>query len=351
MIIALIGDDFIKNELMEKAIREKLGKDKTLDFRYGFVNWPDEPFISGEEVKEYVGREDDVLKVTADAEIVVTQLAPITYRVISSSPKLKIIGCCRGGPVNVNIRAATEKGIPVINTPGRNVVATAEFTVSMILCLLKRILPAHFNLKEGVWRGDFYKFEKCGEEIFGKKVGIVGFGRIGKKVCKILLSLGASVVVYDPYVNEEVIIEAGARPVDLKTLLKESQIVTLHARLTDKNYKLIGEKEISFMQPDSYIINVARGGLLDYDALYSALKNGKLAGAALDTYDPEPPSPDSPLLKLDNVVLTPHIGGSSKKTALNGINMLVEDISRYLQGEIPENCVNPEVFEGNKTGR
>jgi len=343
--VALIGDLFLKNELIKEVIIRYLGKERELEFNCALLNWPEEPFVSGDEVKEYVGSEEEVSRVARNAEIIITQLAPITSRVISACSRLKIIGCCRGGPVNVNVRAATERKIPVMNTPGRNEVAAAEFAVGMILCLLKPILPAHQDLKRGIWRGDFYQYHKCGEEISGKKIGLIGFGKVASRVCKILLAFDARVLVYDPYVEKEKIRGFGAWPTDLETLLKESHLVSLHARLTSETYKLIGEKEISLMRSGAYLVNSARGGLVDYGALYRALKEGRLKGAALDTFDPEPPPPNSPLLKLNNVVLTPHLAGSSRETAHRGIKMLVEDIAKYLRGEIPENCVNPEVFQ------
>jgi len=346
--IAIIGDGFLKNNIVEDALRKKLGKYTDLQFIHGFVNWPEEPFISGEEVQEYVGKEEDVCKVAKDADIIITQLAPITSLVIDNCKKLRLIGCCRGGPVNVNVDAATEKGIPVLNTPGRNATACAEFTIGIILCLLKNIIPAHIDLKKGIWRGDFYQFDKCAEEIAGKNIGIIGFGEVGRKICNILLSFEAKVFVYDPYIKEERIRKCGALPADLKSLLKKSHIVTINARLTSSNYKLIGKKELDLMQPGSYLINSARGKLLDYEALYQALKKGKLAGAALDTFDPEPPSRENSLLKLKNVLLTPHIAGASKDAALRGIKILVDGIDRYLKGEVPENCINPVVFEFKK---
>lgn len=343
--IAIIGDDFIKNNLVESAIKKRWGEGIILKFKHGFVNWPGEPFVSGDEVREYVGKEEYTSKMAKDADVLITQLAPVTSKVISGCRKLKVIGCCRGGPVNVNVDAASKKGIPVLNTPGRNATACAEFTVGMILCLLKNILPAHFSLKKGIWRSDFYRYHRCGGEISGKKVGIIGFGEVGSKICRILLSFGAEVLVYDPYVSKEKIKKAGALAVDFDTLLKKSHIVSIHARLTPDNYRLIGKRELDLMPSGSYLINSARGGLLDYNALYKLLKEGKLRGAALDAYDPEPPPPDSPLLKLDNTIFTPHLAGSSKEAAKRGIIMLVEDINKYFQGKVPKNCINPEVLK------
>lgn len=344
MKVAIIGDLFLKNELIEKILKRYLGGSEDIKFTGLQLNWPRQPLTSNNEVKEYIGSEEEVLRVASDAEILITHLAPVTYRVIYGCPKLKIIGCCRGGAVNVNIRAATQRKIPVLNTPGRNKQAAAEFTLTMILCLLKPIIPAHQALKKGIWRGDFYEYEKCGEELAGKKVGLIGFGLIGKRVCQLLSPFKVEVLVYDPYVEKKEIESFGARAVELETLLRESHIVSLHARLTSKTYRLIGEKEISLMRPEAYLINTARGGLVDYEALYKALKEGRLKGAALDTFDPEPLPSKHPLLSLDNVVLTPHLAGASRETARQGIEMLARGICKFFQGEIPENCVNPEVF-------
>lgn len=346
--IALIGDLFVKNELLKNSLSKHLKFISDLNFSSLSLNWPEEPLNEGKEITEYGGSEEQVKKIAKEAEVLVTQIAPVTANVIRHCPQLKIIGCCRGGPVNINVKAATKRAIPVVNAPGRNAIAVTEFTLGIILAELKNIARSYSDLKRGIWRSSFYSYKRAGEELYGKKIGIIGFGFIGSKLATFLKPLGMQVLVYDPFVPEGKIKKAGVKPVNLNTLLKESDIITLHCRLNSKTRKMIGEKEFKKMKTGAYFINSARGELIDYKALYQALKEKKLAGAALDTFDKEPLSPHSPLLKLNNVTLTPHLAGSSRQTAQRSAEMIAKDISRYFKGKTPLHCINPEVLKMKK---
>lgn len=344
MKVAVFGDKLVKNELYEKALRSNLDFIDNLEIVGKQLDWPNIPLQNSSEVKEFVGSEEEIIPFVKDADIFITNVAPITEKILASSTRLKIIGCSRGGPVNINIAAATRRCIPVLYTPGRNAPVVAEYTVGMILAELFNIARAHASLMQGVWRGDFYIYENTGFELEGKTAGIIGLGAIGKRVAKLLKSFGMKVVAYDPYMPDEVFIECGAKKVSLKTLLQEADIVTIHARQTPETYKMINKQTINLMKPTAYLINTARGGVVDYEALYQALKEKRIAGAALDVFDEEPVPPDSMLFSLDNVTVTPHIGGASKETAYRSADILVREIKKLLLKEPVLYCKNPEVL-------
>ena len=227
-------------------------------------------------------------------------------------------------------------------TPGRNARAVAEFTFGLILSLTRNIVRAHERLRRGIW-SEYH--EMSGPELFEKTIGIIGFGHIGRLVASIARGFGMKILVYDPYVEKSTISALGYKLVELDTLLKESDIITIHARLTRETEKMIGEREFSLMKKTAYIINTSRGRIIDQRALYKALKNRQIAGAALDVFEIEPLPPDDPLLSLENIVLTPHIAGSSTEVADRAAKMISEDLKRILTGGRPKYCINPEVLD------
>jgi D-3-phosphoglycerate dehydrogenase len=270
--------------------------------------------------------------------------------VLEASENLQIIGCCRGGPVNINVAAANQRKIAVVNAPGRNSQTVVEFTLGLILTECRGISRAHCALADGVWRGDLYRYDRAGRELNGQTIGLIGFGIIARMLVPYLKSFQMRVLVYDPYVAAEQIADVGVDHSDLDTLLKSSDIISMHARATPETRGMIGEKEFRRMKPGAYFINTARGSLVDENALYEALKEGRLAGAALDTFSTEPPPEDWPLLKLDNVTLTPHIAGSSREAARRGVDSVVCDIAAFFTGKPLKHCVNPVVLN-EKLGR
>lgn len=338
--ILVIGDRFLKNELFQAAIDRELA-DIPVNIHYKFLEnvWPDETFRDIEEVHEAIGDVDEIVGMVGDVDIIVTDMAPVTKRIIDAAPNLKLIGVTRGGPINANANYAAEKGIPVVNTPGRNATAVAEFTIGMIFAHMKKIAECHADLKKGIWRGDCYRYEKAPLELSGQTVGLVGLGMIARLVAPMLQSLGMKVIAFDPYVAPEVYSNLRVENVDLETLLKTSDMVSLHARVTRETTGLIGEKELRMMKPSASIVNSGRGPLMDYAALYRALKDKWIAGAVLDTFDVEPVDPDSPLLTLDNLTLTPHIAGSSKETAAKSCERMAKEIKRLILQEPLENCI------------
>jgi D-3-phosphoglycerate dehydrogenase len=198
-------------------------------------------------------------------------------------------------------------------------------------------------MRDKRWRGDLYTFSEVGKELNSSVVGLLGFGAIGKKVAKILLAFESKVLVYDPYVDDQEIRSCNCEPASFETILKCCDYVSLHVRETDETRGMIGEKEIALMKKTAYIINTARGGLINHNALYDALKEHRIAGAALDIFEDEPPKPTSPLFSLDNVTATSHLGGASVQAAEIGARVLSEGVYEYIvEKKIPKYCINKE---------
>lgn len=262
----------------------------------------------------------------------VTQLAPLTRRVIESADALGLIVCTRSGPINVNVEAASERSIAVCNSPGRNGPA-AEYTVGLVLAAMRRVHEAHASLSSGEWRGEFYAYEQCGLELDGSTVGLVGFGVIGRHVARVFRAFGCEVLVHDPFVGATEIGEAGAAKASLHELLENSQVVSLHARLTPSTRGMIGAREMKRMRRGSILVNTARGGLLHYDALCDSLESGHLGAAALDVSFEEPLPEGSRILEMPRLLLSPHIAGATKNTAHRAARLAAEEVGRYVRKE------------------
>jgi D-3-phosphoglycerate dehydrogenase / 2-oxoglutarate reductase len=341
--VLLAGDHFVRSDILEDRLRRAVGDRHELGVGRLTLPWPLEPFGRVGEVDEASDAEDDVLSLIADAEIVVTQMAPMTARVLRAARSLRLIVCTRGGPVNVNVDAATERGVIVCNTPGRNAVAAAEHAVTLILGVLRSIPYNHASVAGGQWRSDLYAYDKCGLELGGATVGLIGYGAIGRRVATILRSFEANVIVSDPYVSAADLLP-GMEMVELAELLERSDIVSLHSRLTPATSGMINRDTIAQMRPGAYLINTARGGLVDYDAVADALDAGRLAGAGFDVFPTEPVPADWPLLSSEKVVLTPHLAGATRQTAHRAAELAAAAVRAYLDGDDLPGVVNPEVL-------
>ena len=340
----IAGDQFVRNSLLRDALSAETGD--LLDVREIDLSWPVEPFGAVAEVKEAAGSEDTMLGVLDGVEIVVTEMAPMTRRVLDSAETLRLIVICRGGPVNVNLEAATERGIPVCYTPARNAAATAEYTIGLLLAALRHLAEGHRDLLDGVWRGDFYAYDVAGTELEGKTAGLLGFGAVGSRVARVLQAFGAEVLVADPYVDQKAVEAAGATLVAFDELLPRADVLSLHARLTLETRHLLDREAIARLPDGAVVVNAARGGLLDQDALCAALDSGKLRAAALDVYDPEPPPPGSRLFTTPNLVLSPHLAGATRETAERAAVIAAAEVGRYLRGEPLLNVANPDAIAG-----
>ncbi|MGW0699304.1 2-hydroxyacid dehydrogenase [Streptomyces sp. NPDC002867] len=330
MKILAAGDLFVRNALIAAALRHDL-EGHPFELTELALPWPLEPFGKVGEVDEASDAEDALIEALDGVEVCVTQMAPFTERVLAAAPALRLIAVCRGGPVNVNAEAARARGVRVCFAPGRNAAATAEFTIGLMISALRRIPEAHDSLaREGRWDASYYTYERCGPELEDAPVGLVGYGAVGSRVARVLCAFGAEVEVYDPYVRGDV---HGMRASSLDALLTRSRVVTLHARLTPETRHLIGARELALMPQGSVLVNAARGGLLDTEALCDALDSGHIAAAALDTYEQEPPAPGSRLLTTPNLVLTPHLGGASRAVAHKAAAIAAAEVARHLRGE------------------
>jgi D-3-phosphoglycerate dehydrogenase len=345
--ILIIGDRFVTHELFQRAIEKQLANiHRQADYTIIETEWPDDPLKDVEEVHEAVGDVDAMVGVLHDVDIIVTDYGAVTKRMIEAAPRLKLIAVARGGPVSVNVESAKARGVQVVNLPGRNSQAVAEFTLGLMLCQMKRITECHADMKRGIWRGDFYRFEKAPQELNGLMVGLVGFGSVGKLLAPMLRAFGMRIVAHDPFVPANVLEREKVIAVDFDTLLSGSDVVSLHARLTPQNAGMMGEKQFRAMKTSSHLINTARGGLVDHRALYRALKERWIAGAALDIYDTEPIDAHHPLLEFGNVTFTPHIAGSSRETASRSADLLAQKISEFVTNEPRKSRSAPEPAEG-----
>ncbi|ANF22596.1 hydroxyacid dehydrogenase [Thermococcus piezophilus] len=282
-----------------------------------------------EVVYEEYPNEEMLIELVGDVEAIIVRSKPkVTRKVIEAAPKLKVIGRAGVGLDNIDIEAAKEKGIKVVNSPAASSRSVAELTIALIFAVARKIAFADRKMREGVWA----KKQSMGIELEGKTIGIVGFGRIGYNVAKIAKALGMNVLLYDPYPNEERAKEVGGKFVSLEELLKESDVITIHVPLIDATYHLINEERLKLMKPTAILINAARGAVIDTDALVKALQEGWIAGAGLDVFEEEPLPKDHPLTKLDNVVLTPHIGASTVEAQMRAGVQVAEQIVEILKG-------------------
>ncbi len=259
--------------------------------------------------------------------------------IIDAGKKLKVIGRAGVGVDNIDVAKATEKGILVINAPGGNTISAAEHTMAMMMALTRNITNACSSLRCGEWK----RSQFVGVELYRKKLGVVGFGRIGQEVATRARSFGMEILAYDPYIPNELIEKQGYTPVTLDQLFTTADIITVHAPKTSDTKYLINTEVLSKMKDGVRIINVARGGLVDEKALYDAIVSGKVAGAALDVFETEPPE-DSPLLKLEQVVCTPHLGASTAEAQIKVAVQVAEQFVRLFKGEPVQMAVNAPIL-------
>ncbi len=285
------------------------------------------PALTSEELKQAIK--------DADA-LIIRSATKVSAELMEAAPRLKVVGRAGTGLDNVDVTAASKRGIVVMNTPGGNTITTAEHAISLLLALARNIPQAAQSLREGHWEKK--KFQ--GTEIFNKNLGIIGLGRIGSTVAERALGLRMRVLAYDPFITREVAQGMGVELVSLDELLARSDFITLHVPKTKDTAKLLGRKAFRKMKRGVRLINCARGGLIDEEALLEALKEGKVAGAALDVFESEPPSPDWPLREWPNLICTPHLGASTEEAQANVAVAIAEQVLEYLVYGTIKNAVN-----------
>ena len=306
-------------------------------FEVQYENWMDtRKLLSSDEFVDRIQGQD--------TEIIVIEADFVFREVFEKAPKLKFLGVCRADVTHVDLEAATEHGVLVVNAPARNDVAVAELTVGLMLGLARHVPAAHNMVTSRSWVDPTAAyFTWRGTELTGKTVGIVGFGAIGRKVAKMISGFETTIIVYDPYVAPEPLEQLGAAAVELDELMARSDVVTLHCSVTQDSMGLISKQRIALMKPTAYLVNAASTFVIDMNAIVDALQNKRIAGAAFDVFETWPVKADSPLLDLDNVVLTPHIGGATFETVVRYSQMMADDIDRFMRGERPKNLVNAQV--------
>lgn len=329
MRIVGIGDPYIPADVIDKGL-ECLKTDHDVSVVEWKLNSVQE-FVNINLTVEQGGAEvhqpeDYVIEACKDADIIVTQFFTITKKLIDSCPNLKAVCVLRGGYENINLDYLNEKNILVFNTPGRNANAVADFTLGMILSECRNIAKSHYELKQGRWNRNYPNSDNI-PDLCDKTVGIIGYGNIGRKVAQRLKGFETNIVVYDPYLKDD---EDGIKKVSLEELFKISDIVTIHSRLTKETEKMVNKELLSLMKPTAYFINTARSGLVDEDALTEVLKDHKIAGAAVDVFEVEPPEKDYKFIGFDNVTVTPHLAGSTKDAFSHSPVLLAKQLQKVL---------------------
>lgn len=285
-----------------------------------------------------------VIAENLDADILIGAFCPFSFEMMDRMPNLKTICVCRGGIENVDLDAATAHGIKVVNAAGRNANAVSDFTVGMMLACIRDLAQSNYYIRTG--RAD-QALANAGNnpDMEGKTVGLVGLGHIGRLVAKKLGGFDVNIVAYDPFVKQEDLEGTGIELVEKDELFQRADIVSVHARLSEDTFHMIGERELSLMKETAFFVNTARAGLVDYDALYAALRDRKISGAALDVFYEEPVPSDSPWLELQNVVLTGHLGGVTVDAQRKSPIIAAKKVVQFEETKNARLLMNPSVVE------
>lgn len=321
-----IADLFITKEMMEAGLAELREKGVAITVK----EWLHEDLealqkdnISLEhEGSEAIPLPEEIVEGIEDYDIIITQFAPVGKNVIDQSKNLKILGVLRAGIENVNARYAEEKGIKVFNTPGRSNTSVSEFTVGLILSEIRNISRGNYYLKNGKWE-KYYPNGVLSPELKESTVGIIGYGAIGWRVANLLRPFGGKIIFFDEYFQGEA---EDTQVDDLDTLVKEADIISMHYRLTEQTKHMLNKSHFEKMKKTAVVINSARSGLINEQDLIEALRERRIAGAAVDVFDQEPLPEDHPFLHLDNITITPHIAGSTIGNFANSPKILAKRI-------------------------
>jgi D-3-phosphoglycerate dehydrogenase len=280
---------------------------------------------------------EEAASACADADAVLTQWAPITAEVIRRMERCKVIVRYGIGVDNVDLEAARERGIPVVNVPDYAINEVADHTLALLLASVRKIPQIVNKVRRGEW-----EIAPCRpiQGLQGKRLGVAGFGNIARAVVRRASAFGIEAIAYDPFLNEEQVREHGATKVDWQELLQQSDLLSIHLPLTEKTRHAFNDEAFNLMKPSSYLINTSRGGVVDTDALVRALREGRLSGAAVDVLETEPIAPDHPLLNLEQCLVTSHCAWYSENSLLRLQAYAAEEVKRVLEGGKPKHIVN-----------
>lgn len=288
---------------------------------------------------DVIAQEDELLAEIKDANILISHISAISTKAVNLAENLEAVCIMRSGVENINVPNATEKGVKVINAPGRLAVPVSEFTVGLMISEMKNIARSHQRMQKADFDNTFSNADYS-VNLKGKKIGLVGCGAVGSRVAKIMKAMEANVLIYDPYMPQEKIKELGYVPVELNELCKESDVISVHYRLTPETKGLIGAEQFALMKPSCYLINTARAGLVDESSLMDALTNKKIAGAGLDVFHQEPLAADHPLLSMDNVTITNHLAGHCADIFQMTADIMLGALNHYFETGEWINVVN-----------
>jgi D-3-phosphoglycerate dehydrogenase len=341
MKFLVVGDPMLSSAILAEAVRNVFGDD--LEIKR--VDWhpaSEEEFWYLRSQVEKLGPDAgkppiELYEAVQDADVIITHHTPLNKQIIQQS-RASFIGVCRAGTENVDVKAATEIGIHVMKTMGRNAEAVSDFTIALMLSELRNLGRGHAALMQGEWKKKYANSAFMGD-MNEKTVGLVGFGYIGRLVAQKLAAFKVRILVYDPYVSEETLHEFRAISVTLEDLCRQSDFISIHARLSSDAAGLIGKEAFSWMKPTAYLINTARAGLIDEAALVDVLQERQIGGAALDVFWTEPIPTGHPLLAMDNVTLTPHLAGATQDTFRMTPYLLLRELKRVLDDQVASDWV------------
>jgi len=354
--VLIAGDHYMQPAYIEKIICDRLGP--TLAARFSFESivfpYPEESITladdtvvpsgmswtdfakptRGEGVEEFYGDLYALRGRLTGVDVLLVHGAAVPGSVLREARSLECIGVLRGGPRNIYLKTAKELRIRLINTPGKTSRAVAEFTLGALLSLTRNVAHSYASLRDGRnWAPSYYHWERCGIELQDRTLGLIGFGHVGEELARMLASFGFKcILAHDPFRNADELKQLGVEPVAFERILADADVISLHARLTTRNWHMLGAPEFAAMKRKPIVVNTARGGLLDYAALIAALESGQVSGAVLDVFGDEPLVAWRGLLAMPNVICTPHVAGGSRETVRRAAEMIAEDLANFLRG-------------------
>jgi len=348
MEVLCVGDLFLSSERFKEAIEKEMGGGSVAIREVSWAGEKAEDQHHLQQIMEQDGPEavptpEEIVEAVDDAEVIAVHFAPIPEAVLEAGPNLKAVIVARAGFENLNVEVASDRGIAVVNLVGRNAPAVAEQAIALMLAETRDVARVDRGIRAGKWPKEF---PQTPYDLYGCTVGLIGFGQVARQLAPRISGFNVTLLVYDPYVDAETIKSYGGEKVDdMDFIFRESDFVSLHARLTDETRRFVGKEHFELMKPTAYFINNARSRMVRYDDLYEVLKEGRIAGAALDVHDDEPLGEGNPWVGLENVTLASHIAGSTTSTWENSVSMVAEAVKEIAETGRATNTVNAQSLE------